>query len=249
VLHVGRNEEEYLDGHVPGAVFVPLGSIVAEIDGVPNQLPAVPMLTEAFRAAGVSDDSHVVVYGDLGGLAATRAFFTLEYLGHPRVSVLDGGLDAWKSGRHPVSSNPPAPTRGEFEPKPRPDLVVDAELVKNRLAHAGTQILDARPPAEFTGSVPGGGIERPGHIPGALNVFWRSTLRGEADPRLQPPAALQAIYRRGGITPGRTVLAYCRTGMQASHAYFVARYLGYDVRLYDGSFFDWSRRPELPVAR
>jgi rhodanese-related sulfurtransferase len=96
VLHVGRDRQSYDAGHIPGARFVPLSSLVVEREGVPNELPPVAQLEEAFEAAGVSDDSRVVLYGDLEGLAAARAFFTLDYLGHPGVALLNGGLDAWR---------------------------------------------------------------------------------------------------------------------------------------------------------
>jgi thiosulfate/3-mercaptopyruvate sulfurtransferase len=249
VLQVGRSEEEFSNGHVPGAVFLPLSSIVVEADGIPNELPPAVSLQEAFEAAGVSDDSHVILYGDLGGLAAARAFFTLEYLGHTRVSLLDGGLEAWRAQRRPVSTRAVSPQRGTLHPRLRPEIVVDAAWVRQRLEHPGTALIDARPSAEYSGEVPGGGIERPGHIPGARNMFWRDALRSEADPRLLDVGRLQTAFSRAGAAPGRTVVTYCRTGVQASHAYFVARYLGFDARMYDGSFIDWSRRTELPVSR
>jgi thiosulfate/3-mercaptopyruvate sulfurtransferase len=247
VLQVGRDEAEYRAGHLPGARFVPLGSIIVERDGKPNELPDLGMVTEVFRTAGVSDDSHVVVYGDLGGLAAGRAFFTLDVLGHPRVSVLDGGLEVWKAeGRH-LATEAPAARRGTFTPRPQPRRVVTAGWVQQRLGDPSYVLIDARPTAQYTGEDAAG--LRPGHIPGAHNIFWRTALRSDDDLRLKDPATLRAMYAAAGAAPGRTVVTYCRTGIQASHAYFVARYLGYDAVMYDGSYVDWSRRDELPVAR
>lgn len=247
VLQVGRDEAEYRAGHLPGAVFLPLSSIIVERDGVPNELPATAELVEAFAAAGVSDGSHVVLYGDLGGLSAARAFFTLDYLGHPRVSLLDGALEQWKAEGRPLATEPAQPRRGTLTPRPRREVVVSAEWVAERLGNPDYLLIDARPAPQYTGEDAAG--LRPGHIPGAQHLFWRTAFVADDDPRLRSADALRAMYAAAGAAPGRTVVTYCRTGMQASHAYFVARYLGHDVVMYDGSMVDWSSREELPVAR
>ncbi|HEU0051871.1 MAG TPA: rhodanese-like domain-containing protein, partial [Longimicrobium sp.] len=105
VLHVGRDRASYDAGHIPGARFLALSDIVTERDGVPNELPSVDALDQAFEAVGVSDDSRVVLYGDLAGLAAARAFFTLDYLGHTP-ALLDGGLEAWRAANKEVTTQP-----------------------------------------------------------------------------------------------------------------------------------------------
>lgn len=249
VLHVAREPAGYEAGHVPGARFVPLGAIVTERDGVPNELPAVAHLDSVFEAAGVSDGSRVVLYGDLGGLAAARAFFTLEYLGHRDVALLDGGLETWKAEGRPTSTDAPTQARGRLTPRPRPELVVSADWVAARLDNPRVVLVDARPPAEFTGTEPGGGIARPGHIPGAANVFWRNALVSQERPELRDPETLRGAFQAAGAGPETTVVTYCRSGVQASHAYFVSRLLGYETKMYDGSYLDWSARTSLPVER
>jgi thiosulfate/3-mercaptopyruvate sulfurtransferase len=248
VLHVGRDRAEYDRGHVPGARFLALSTLLAERDGVPNELPPPEELREAFEAVGVSDNSRVVLYGDLDGLAAARAFFSLDYLGKTDAALLDGGLVEWRRQEHPVSTEAPAVGRGSLTTPVRPDVVVDAEWVRARLADTAVVLIDARPPAEYTGEVPGAGVTRPGHIPGAHNVFWRTALVSDDDPRLRSPEVLHAPFVLAGAALGDTLVVYCRTGVQASHAYFVARYLERPVVIYDGSFIDWSRRgEEFPV--
>jgi len=246
VLHVGREEEAYLEGHVPGARFLRLGSIVTERDGIPNELPDVEELREVFEAAGVSDDAHVVVYGELGGLAAGRTFFTLDYLGHERVSLLDGGLERWRGEGRAVETEARPAERGSFTPRPDARRVVSADWVRERLDDPRYVLVDARPPAQYSGEDAAG--LRPGHIPGAHNIFWRSAMVSDDDLRLRPEAELREMFERAGASDERTVVAYCRTGVQASHAYFVARLLGYDVVMYDGSYIEWSGRAELPIA-
>jgi thiosulfate/3-mercaptopyruvate sulfurtransferase len=251
VVHVGRDRASYDAGHIPGARFLPLSSIVTERNGVPNELPDADQLEAAFEGVGVSDGSHVVLYGDLGGLAAARAFFTLDYLGKTDAALLDGGLEQWRAESRPTETAAPAPGRGSLTVRVHPEILVDADYIRANLGNDSTLVLiDARPPAEFSGETPGEGVTRPGHIPGAHNIFWRTSLVSETDLRLRSPEVLAAAYTLADAAQRDTIVTYCRTGVQASHAYFVARYLRRPVRMYDGSFIDWSRRgDEYPVER
>jgi thiosulfate/3-mercaptopyruvate sulfurtransferase len=243
VIHVGRDRAGYDAGHIPGARFLPLSSIVTEVNGNANELPPVQQLEAAFEGVGVSDGSRVVLYGDLAGLAAARAFFTLDYLGKTDAALLDGGLEQWRAEGRPTETTAPEARRGQLTVRARPDLVVDADWVRERLGNDSTVVLiDARPPAEFSGQTPGEGVTRPGHIPGAHNIFWRTALVSETDLRLRSPEVLAAAFTLAEAAQRDTVVVYCRTGVQASHAYFVARYLERPVRMYDASFIDWSRR-------
>lgn len=247
VLHVAPDRSGYDRGHIPGARFLPLSAIVVERDGMPNELPSVEHLDSVFEAVGVSDDA-LVVYGP--PLAAARAFFTLDHLGHgDRTAPLDGGLERWVAERRLLTTEAPAVARGRFTPRPMSERLVDAAWVSERLDAPGVVLLDARPEAEFAGDVAGAGIPRPGHIPGAVNVFWQRMIRSPEDPTLLGPEGLRALVREAGVEAGDTVVAYCRTGVQASVAYFVAMHLGYETRMYDGSFIDWSPREAVPVER
>lgn len=247
VLHVGSDRGVYEAGHVPGARFVQLRDLLESREGNANELPSVEHLAEVFKAAGVGDESRVVVYGE--PLHAARAFFTLDYLGHgARTAVLDGGLAAWRAAGRPLSTEATAVAPRPFTPRAEPERVVDAAWVGARLDDAGVVLIDARPRAQYTGEE-AAGLERPGHIPGARNLFWQEMLESVERPVLKDAAELRRMFAEAGAGEGRTVVAYCRTGVQASMTYFVARLLGHEVRMYDGSFEDWSRRAELPVAR
>jgi thiosulfate/3-mercaptopyruvate sulfurtransferase len=248
LLHVGGDEADFQREHIPGARFIPVSALVRELNGVPNVFPPRAEMANTFATAGVTHDAHVVVYG--APLAAARAFVALEHLGHRRVSLLDGGLAAWPAGDNaarPMASAP-MPATG-FRAEGGEQVIVDAAAVDRHRTEHGVALIDARPSRQFTGEDPGDNVPRPGHIPGARNLFWEELLVSTDQPRLRDEASLRSLFQANGADAGDTVITYCRTGFQASFAYFVARYLGYDAQMYDGSFVDWSPRQELPVAR
>ncbi|MGE5927794.1 MAG: sulfurtransferase, partial [Gemmatimonadota bacterium] len=254
LLHVARAGAEYDSAHVAGARLLRLGDIVVERDGIPNELPPRARLDSVLAATGVTGGANVVVYGE--PLAAARAFFTLDVVGQgDRAAVLDGGLPAWRAAEHPVSraggdtiARPAVRTRAPSSPALE-SPVVDAAWIEARRGNAKIALIDARPPEEFSGEKPGDGVDRPGHIPGARSLFWKKLLRSDSLPLLQDTATLRKLFVDAGAAPGDTVVTYCRTGMQASYAYFVARYLGYESRMYDGSYLDWVRVPSRAVER
>jgi thiosulfate/3-mercaptopyruvate sulfurtransferase len=108
-------------------------------------------------------------------------------------------------------------------------------------------LLDARDPEEYSGYKSGRGILRGGHIPGASNLCWNLALESLEEPTVRNEAELRGLFEAAGARPGDLVVTYCRTGTEASLLYFAAKYLGYDARFYDGSYFEWSRLEELPV--
>jgi thiosulfate/3-mercaptopyruvate sulfurtransferase len=237
VLQVDRDSTAYRAGHIPGARLVPLDAIVTSVDGVSNELPPPGRLDSLFERLGVSTDSRIVIAGE--PLPAARLFFTLDYLGAgDRLALLDGGPARWKAEGRPLSTTPWSGRRGRLHWTLRQDLVVDAPWVRTRLADPAIALLDARPTADFGP-----------HIPGAGSLPWGTLLTADEPTRLQNTAALSRRFGQAGLAPGETPVVYCRTGMQASFLYFVARYLGWAPRLYDGSFEDWSKRPGYPVGR
>lgn len=236
----------------PEAAFVPFSTFSIERDGIPNEFPRADSMAWLLEAAGVGGDRFIIV-GE--PIPAGRAYAAFDYLGlGDRAALLDGGAGALASAptRDGPTTSRGAPgntdARAGLDVAVREDMIVDAAWVHDRIDDARVAILDARPPAEFSGETPGEGIDRPGHIPGARNVFWQTLVQSPENPRLRDEAELRRIFEQAGVAPGDTIVAYCRTGGQASFLYTVARHLGYDVRLYDGSFIDWSRT-DYPVER
>ena len=240
ILHVG-SPKDYDAGHIPGARLVTLADIsITDDQGLRLQLPPVPALEAAFARLGVTGRSRIIVYAGTESVqSATRVWFTLDYLGlGGRSSLLDGGLALWHSEGKPSTAEAPPPASGSFTPHPSPDRVVTADWVRAHLDDKTVQILDARTPEFYTGAS-AGNMPRAGHIPGARNVPYPSVF--DEHGKLKPEPVL-----RGMLAP-RTTVSYCHIGQQATVLYFVARYLGLDARLYDGSFQEWSRRTDLPV--
>ncbi|MEX0893937.1 MAG: rhodanese-like domain-containing protein [Gemmatimonadota bacterium] len=222
-----------------GAPFVPMAAFSVERDGIPNEFPPPDSMAALLERAGVGGQ-RVVIVGE--PIPAGRAYAGLDYLGlGDRAALLDGGPGALASASGAPAADTTAGSAAPAGQVVREDMIVDAAWVHERLDDSDVVILDARPPAEFTGATPGQGIDRPGHIPGAHNLFWQTLIRSPEDPRLKDEAELRRIFAAAGVGPESTVVSYCRTGGQASFLYAVARHLGYDVRLYDGSFVDWSR--------
>ena len=239
VLHVAANRTAYDAGHVPGARFVAQSELVVTRDGIPNELPPVADLQALFEQLGVSDGTRIVLYGEASMIPAARAYFTLDYLGHgEHAALLDGGLDQWKRENRALSTEAPIVAAGKLTPKVKADLVAKTDQVKQR---AGFSLLDARSQTEYNGAN--------GHIPNSQNVNWIDGQVSRDNMTLQSEDALRKLYEAAGITPGKQVVTYCNSGMQASVSYFTLKYLGYDVKLYDGSFSEWTRTPGTTVEK
>jgi thiosulfate/3-mercaptopyruvate sulfurtransferase len=256
ILQVSRDHTAYDAGHIPGARFLALSEIAVTRDGILNELPPAATLKSVFERVGVSDDSRVILYGDASVLPATRAYFTLDYLGHGATALLDGGLPKWKAESRATAKETPEVKQGRLTPRPRPEVVVDINAVKD-LSYAATNapasspvLVDARTAGEFAGTTAASSeIPRPGHIPGAANLYWMQTQTSKDDMSLLPEADLRKLYESLGIKPDRPVVTYCNTGMQASQSYFTLKYLGYDAHMYDGSFSQWSAAKDADVQK
>jgi thiosulfate/3-mercaptopyruvate sulfurtransferase len=242
LLHVG-DKDAYAKQHIPGARLVTLAMITAPAPPpLQNEMPAAADLEAKLEALGIGDASRVVVYFAKDEIPqAARVVFTLDYAGlGARTSLLDGGLPAWVRAGHPVTADSPAPLPvASLTVRPRTAALVDLAWVRRHLETPGPHLVDARPAPSYTGQDDRNGeISRPGHVPGAVSLpftdFFNEdkTLKGSAD--------LKQMLADAGITPGQPVVSYCNSGVQAAVPYLIARMLGYDARLYDGSYQQWS---------
>jgi len=230
--------------HLSGAVHLDLWG-VSLVDTSEAPLRAFMwMIGHQFSLRGVSPDRPVVVYEEESGVRAARAFWLLEYLGHPDVRVLDGGLGAWKAAGLPTTTDAAAPTPSDWHGTPDPDLIATWRQVADRLGRAETALVDTRTDAEYRGEHVR--ARRGGAIPGAVHLEWKRNLA--ADGRLKPAAELRQMYGDAGVTPDREVVTYCQGGYRAAHTYLALRVLGYPrVRNYVGSWKEWGDREDLPI--
>jgi len=249
LLQVGE-KGEYTAAHIPGAQFIQLADIsTPRGQGLTLELPSVDQLKAIFEKLGVTDKSRIIVYFSKDWVTPTaRVFMTLDYLGlGDATSILDGGLPAWRADNRAVTAEVREPKPGHFTPRPNTKLVVDAAWVSANLNKPGVMILDARAPKFYSGEEKGQ-MPRAGHIPSAKNIPFSSLVEDSTN-KFKSVEALRELFHTAGVKQGDSVTTYCHIGQQASLLYFVARYLGYDAHVYDGSFEDWSRRSELPVEK
>jgi thiosulfate/3-mercaptopyruvate sulfurtransferase len=245
VLFLG-DDNEYNKQHIPRSYNVQIEDFAYDTSGLSLQVLPAERLREKLGGFGITNRSRIVVTAGKDFLEyGTRMILTLDRAGlGNRTSLLDGGTAAWiKEGRKVTADVPPkrqsALSALQLEP-----IIVDAAFVKAHIGKRNTSIVDGRAPAFFSGASTGGGRSSPhrtGHIASAKSVPYTSAYT--ADGFVLPTAELQALFAKAGVAPRDTVIGYCHIGLQATAMLFAARVLGHPVRLYDGSFEDWSRQP------
>lgn len=252
VIDVRTDVFTYLKGHLPGAIYLNTETLRAAEGGVPTQLLPASWYAGLFSRLGLRKDRPVVIYsaGETHNFDATFLAWLLAGFGHPRVYVVDGGYFKWELEQRPVVQEYPAVVRSDFPTDPfAPDRASLAE-VREALTRPTAALVDARAPDQYAGEA--GAQIRRGHIPGAISHPWQGDLEQEGFGHVwRPREALRASYVSQGVTPDKDIIVYCNTGAEASHLEFALRYLlGYPhVRVYVGSWNEWSARPELPVVK
>lgn len=249
VLEVDRDDSAAARGHIPGARLLSFARIAAREGTLDAELPPVAELRTTFERLGVSDASRVVLSYAREAPSATRAFVALDYLGHDRVSLLDGGLARWQAEGRPVTTAWPHVASGVLHPRPRAERIATAQWISARLGRPGMALIDTRTDGEYLGTAARHGMPSAGHLPGARQLQWEQLFRGDsgsaAGAMVKAPAELQRIFAER-MQSGDTVVTYCWVGYRASATYVAARALGLPVKLYDGSYQDWAQR-RLPV--
>jgi len=236
----------YLEGHIPGAVFVDLNTELAG-PGSPEEgrtpMPPIETLQAAARRWGIRDGDRVVVTDDAGGVVAGRALWLLRHAGLSDVRLLDGGLAAWRAEGLEVEPGDVVPEPGDISLAYGEIDILSVADVGDFAAHG--VLLDARPLDKYTGE--GEGREpRGGHIPGAISA--PASANFGADGRFRSLDELAEHYAALGVAPGKPVGVYCGGGTSCSTDYIALTALGYDVAIYPGSWSQYAAHSELPVA-
>lgn len=246
-------QEQYRQGHIPGAVFAHLDRDLCGTKTGRNgrhPLPDPSALASRLRFWGVGTSSQVVAYDASEGSYAARAWWLLRWLGHPNVAVLDGGWPAWIAAGGPASDQEPPPGAGDFTVRPSLQAIVGIDAVAAQSANAApgspALLLDARAPDRYEGR--NESVDPvAGHIPGAVNRFWKQNLG--PDGRFKQPAQLRSEYAAilGGRAPGQ-VSVQCGSGVTACHDLLAMHLAGLrGAALFAGSWSQWIAEPSRPV--
>ena len=248
LLQVGE-KKDYQSGHIPGAQFLDYASIsTPHGQGLMLELPPVEQLLSVFEKLGVTNGSHIILYfGTNWVTPTTRVYWTLDYLGlGDRTSILNGGLVGWQATHHPVSTETTQPAKGSITPALRKEIVADAAWISSHLNQPAVTVIDARTHEFYNGSQ-SDGSPRSGHIPGAFNLSYLEVIDQDNN-KFKSADGLKDLFRTAGLKPGNLMVSYCHIGQRATVLYFAAKMLGYDAKMYDGSWEDWSRRMDLPIV-
>ncbi|GGF55615.1 thiosulfate sulfurtransferase [Azorhizobium oxalatiphilum] len=236
----GRNgKAEYLERHVPGAVFFDLDGISDPNTDLPHMLPSAEAFAAAVGALGISESKRIVVYDGAGLFSAPRVWWTFKVFGASDVLLLEGGLPAWIAEGRPTEAGAASPAPASFKATLNAAMVADIGRVEQTLADRSAQVLDARPNDRFSGSVP---ELRPGipsgHMPGALNLPSSKVVRSGA---IIPENELRAALDTSGVDLDRPVITSCGSGVTAAILWVALESIGKTpLALYDGSWTEWG---------
>ncbi|MFB3925910.1 MAG: sulfurtransferase [Syntrophales bacterium] len=254
ILDAQPNIHDYIQEHIPGAVYFNEGLLRSHRGRLPAVWIQPEIIQPILRNSGLKPDLPVVVYTAVGafkgwgdGLEQTMAAYSLARYGHDQVYVLDGGLDKWKQERRPVSQDYPDVEPSGFKAIVRDDFFIGYDEFKRIKDREDVILLDARPPNFYEGQGP---WKKPGHIPGAINLPWASLMDDKNKALLKSDEEIMDILRAHGIGPDKTIICSCGTGREATNEFLLFKfYLGYPrVRNHEGAFTEWVSYPENPTV-
>jgi thiosulfate/3-mercaptopyruvate sulfurtransferase len=239
---------DYLKGHIPNAVYLHFGNLQVPQDGIPAQSPDRICLERLiWKALSLSNDMWVILYSEKSNPNATFLAWSLDFLDHKKVGILNGGWEKWALENLPMTQEYPSLFPKHFSGKMIRERLAQKNWIRDRLSAREIVIVDARSPKQYSGEE--GEETRRGHIPGAKNVFWETTLEGDEVKIWKKTEDLERLFAEADLTKDKEIVVYSRAGREASHVYFTLKYvLRYPhVRLYRGSWVEWSADRNMPI--
>lgn len=252
VLHVD-NEKGYNESHIPGAQFISWKEYTFEDENHVFDLPQIDSLKLVFERKGINNNSTIVLYVDSNWIPMmSRVYLTLDYLGLSKNTyLLDGGLALWKAEGRETSTMIPESTKGDLTFNINHKIIVNSKYVKEAIKDPDINIVDARASVYYQGIEAGnGGKSRKGRIPKAKTIPFTSLFGKNSNGSFTflEKTQLEEIFINQELDKEKELVLYCHIGMQLSAVYVVAKYLGYEnVKVYDGSFYEWGPDETLPV--
>lgn len=247
LLYMGK-KDVYDEGHIRGSRYIAFDEFAPTLNGLYRQMPSVEDLDTLFESYGISDDSRIVLYTDEQITPTARLYLTLDYLGLGENTLfLDGGLTKWKSENRPVTTEIPTRKTGIINPKVN-DILATKDYLLKKINDSSITIIDARTEDFYSATDDKNYYPRPGHITGAINIPF-ITLTSKKPPfTFKTKSELKEIFESAPVHRDNVIITYCHIGQQASLVYLVGKMLGYNMKLYDGSFQEWSPDENCPVT-
>jgi thiosulfate/3-mercaptopyruvate sulfurtransferase len=239
-----RSREEYDKGHIENAVHLNFKEITG--DEIERRKLPPENTPDILGNLGIDKNTLVIAYDDDSSHYAARLFWILEYFGHKKVAILNGGFRKWVKENRELTNLAPDIEKRIFESHPDSDKIATAEYVLKSISNPKVVLLDVRSQEEYSGEKIR--AKRGGHIPGAVNIEWKKSMN--EDQTFKSSQELNEIFSKKGVTIDKEIITYCQLAVRASHTYFTLKMLGYPkVKVYNGSWGEWGNDPNLPIEK
>ena len=244
VIIAAGPEDEYAKSHITGSISIPYTAFdqKADIEGL---LVSDSDMAKILGEKGVSEKNAIVVYDEFDSRYAARIYCLLKYLGAADVKILDGGIEAWKKGRKPITRTPATLPKTTFNASPNKGLMMTMEETVTASSKSGTALIDTRAATEYNGTDP----KSKGHMPNAVNIEYKELIN--ADGMLKSKAELEKVYSSKGIGKDKAVILYCSSGVRTGlHYLALVNILGYtNVKIYDGGYNEFVYKKPSSVVK
>ena len=239
------SEQNYLAGHIPGAVFLPFQALLSGQAPAQGRIASKAQLENVFSYLGLTEHTHFIVYDDEGGGWAGRFIWTLDAIGHKNYSYINGGLQAWKQANFELETTENTRSKTEVKLSIDKHVVIEIPDIISALNENTIQIWDARSPEEYSGRVQT--AAKAGHMPGAINCEWTNLMDCSNGLRIRPDA--RDVLANLGITGDKLIVTHCQSHHRSGFTYLVGKALNFEIKAYHGSWSEWGNHPSTPVVR